>query len=645
MDGGAIVIDLDLYTDAFNDGVAYAERRMNTFSTNIQRQNSTLSSSFSKLGKTILAAFSVRAIINFSKECLNLGSDLVEVQNVVDTTFKNSSGIINEWSKNAIEAYGLSELAAKKYNGTMGAMLKSAGITGDALTDMSTTLVGLAGDMASFYNLSTDEAFQKIRAGISGETEPLKALGINLSVANLEAFALSEGIKKTYKEMSYGEQIMLRYKYLLQTTADAQGDFSKTADGWANQTRILQLRFEQLKATLGQGFINILTPLIQKLNILMGYLQNMADAFLAFTTTIFGSQSTTVTTSTTLSDNMANMAVDTTTTADALDRMTASFDQLHKLSGGTDSLSSGVLEGITGSLTTDSEGITGQDGVINKFEDEIEKFMNSNIVKSFKRFWESVKELVVTIGEKVGEALKNVDWESVFDRWAEVLENVTGWIEKLTDKIGDSDTEGLSKALTFLLEHLPEIWAISTAFKAAHTAVNLLAGAGAWAEILTWIGLVVLAVEGLKGLVESTVGLFETSKALGEEFIKDPEGTIKGAKKGAKEYFENTVIGQWLGWGDDETPGGGRGSGGSTRNISYTGGNMPAINSSRSYNTNVTSGDIAMATAMLRDIIATQGSTTGMPNIINEIYLGQDKLENLVTKTITKSNFKTGGIR
>ena len=188
---------------------------------------------------------------------VKLASDLTEVQNVVDVTFgKNKNAdTINDWAKNAASAFGLSELQAKKFNGTMGAMLKSMGLSDDAVLDMSTSMTGLAGDFASFYNLPIEEAFQKIRSGISGETEPLKELGINMSVANLEAYALSQGIDKSYNSMTQAEQAALRYNYLMAASADAQGDFARTNDTLANQLRIAQLEVQNLGGAIGMSLL------------------------------------------------------------------------------------------------------------------------------------------------------------------------------------------------------------------------------------------------------------------------------------------------------------------------------------------------------------------------------------------------------
>lgn len=163
---------------------------------------------FSHLAKAIGLVMIARKALDTIKTGIDYASDLAEVQNVVDVTFGSATEAINSWSKECLAAYGMNEVSAKRYAGTIGAMLKSSGLAGDAIVDMSKDMVGLAGDMASFYNLDLETAFEKIRSGISGETEPLKQLGINMSVANLEAYALSQGITTAYNEMSQAEQVM-----------------------------------------------------------------------------------------------------------------------------------------------------------------------------------------------------------------------------------------------------------------------------------------------------------------------------------------------------------------------------------------------------------------------------------------------------
>lgn len=256
---------LSSYGNAFN--------RASTDLRNLENGSRNASKGFLGLGEGATKAFKVAAgaiagigIAEVAKKSVELASNLVEVQNVVDTTFGESSGKIDSWSKTALNAFGLSELQAKQFNGTMGALMKSSGITGDSLVTMSENLSGLSGDFASFYNLPIEEAFEKIKSGISGETEPLKSLGINMSVANLQAYALSQGITKSYQSMNQAEQTQLRYNYLMNVSKDTQGDFNKTSDTFANQMRIAQTNLSQMGAAIATKVLPYLNKLLLVFN-------------------------------------------------------------------------------------------------------------------------------------------------------------------------------------------------------------------------------------------------------------------------------------------------------------------------------------------------------------------------------------------
>lgn len=217
------------------------------------------------------------AVGDFIKNGIELASNLTEVQNVVDVTFGDGAQEVYDWADAAAESFGMSSLAAQEYNGTMGAMLKSMGLTDNAVRQMSMDMVGLAGDMASFYNLDVETAFQKIRSGISGETEPLKQLGINMSVANLEAYALAQGIETAYSKMTEAEKATLRYNYLMAQTADAQGDFARTSDSFANQQRILELQVQNLAASFGEKLLPSLNNVFQTANDKLPKLENSVE--------------------------------------------------------------------------------------------------------------------------------------------------------------------------------------------------------------------------------------------------------------------------------------------------------------------------------------------------------------------------------
>ena len=209
-----------------------------------------------------MAQKAVAGLKDFAMSCIDAASDLDEVKNVVDTVFGADANEIYDWAQQAQSAFGLAQTAALRYTSTLGALLKSSGLGMAEVKEMSTTIAGLAADMASFYNLDFDTAFEKLKSGINGETEPLKSLGINLSAANLEAFALAKGLDKAYASMSQAEQIALRYQYIMQATADAQGDFARTSDGYANSLRRLESSWETIKTTIGGVLMTVVEPLV-----------------------------------------------------------------------------------------------------------------------------------------------------------------------------------------------------------------------------------------------------------------------------------------------------------------------------------------------------------------------------------------------
>ena len=244
-----------------------------------------------KAGKTLVAAFTIKKLVDFSKECIELGSDLAEVQNVVDVVFPRMNKQIDSFAKNAAKQFGLSETMAKKFTGTFGAMSKAFGFGEQQAYDMSTILTGLAGDVASFYNISQDEAYTKLKSVFTGETESLKDLGVVMTQTALDSYALANGFGKTTAKMSEMEKVALRYQFVQDQLTAAVGDFSRTSDGWANQVRILKLQFDSLKATIGQGLINVLSPVIKVINTIIGKLMTLANAFKSFTELITGKKS------------------------------------------------------------------------------------------------------------------------------------------------------------------------------------------------------------------------------------------------------------------------------------------------------------------------------------------------------------------
>lgn len=253
-------------------------------------QMSGIQSLAKKAGAALAGAFAVKKIVDFGKSCLDLGSNLTEVQNVVDVTFPNMSAQVNKFAQSALKASGLSETMAKQYTGTFGAMAKAFGFGEQQAYDMGTALTSLTADVASFYNLSQDEAYTKLKSVFTGETESLKDLGVVMTQTALDSYALANGYGKTTAQMTEAEKVSLRYAFVQQQLSAASGDFARTSGSWANQVRVLTLQIQSLKASIGQGLINLFTPIIQAVNTLLGKLVTLANAFKAFTELITGNK-------------------------------------------------------------------------------------------------------------------------------------------------------------------------------------------------------------------------------------------------------------------------------------------------------------------------------------------------------------------
>ena len=185
---------------------------------------------------------------------------------------------VEKFAKSAVQNFGMSELTAKRMASTFMSMANSMGLAAKDGKNMSLQLTALAGDMASFYNVEQDVAQTALNSVFTGETESLKKFGIVLTEANLNAFALSRGITKSYNAMSQAEKVALRYQYVLKATANAQGDFARTSGSWANQVRILKEQWSQLIGILGKGLIAALTPIVKALNKLLSYLIALGNA-------------------------------------------------------------------------------------------------------------------------------------------------------------------------------------------------------------------------------------------------------------------------------------------------------------------------------------------------------------------------------
>lgn len=317
---GSVIIDTRMDTTGVRNGVSAIKQSFNG-----------LGSAVKKIGLLIGGAFAVGKLVQFGKECVELGSDLAEVQNVVDVTFTTMSDKVNEFAKNAMTSAGLSETMAKRYVGTFGAMSKSFGFSEAQAYDMSTALTQLTGDVASFYNISQDLAYIKLKSVFTGETETLKDLGVVMTQSALDQYALANGYGKTTSAMTEQEKVALRLAFVQKQLSAASGDFIRTSGSWANQVRVMQLQLQSLKATVGQGLINIFTSVLKVINVLLGKLATLANAFKSFTELITGKKSSGQT-----SGSGAGLTGDASGVQDTADAYGQAADNASKLADSTE---------------------------------------------------------------------------------------------------------------------------------------------------------------------------------------------------------------------------------------------------------------------------------------------------------------------
>ena len=424
---------IEAYTKPYRDELEKVKRMTSQTTSHVERQTARMSNSFKRMAKTVASVLSVGAIVAFGKSCTELGSDLAEVQNVVDVTFGEMSASVDAFAKDAITQFGLSETMAKKYMGTYGAMAKAFGITGHAGLEMSKTITGLTGDVASFYNLSQDEAYTKLKSIFTGETESLKELGVVMTQTALDQYALNNGFGKTTAKMTEQEKVMLRYQFVMSSLADASGDFARTADSWANQVRVLKLQFDSLRATIGQGLINALTPVVKVINELLGKMQTFAGYFKSFTEALFGKKSDggisgaadamagAAGSSGTLADNMENVAE----SAKKATKSLAAFDELNIVNQNPAAADSNVVGGGTLDFGNMGGELFGDVTVNPAIEAAAQKI--KEMLEELKRAAEPAREALKRLWDEGLSRLGNFVWTGLKDFWNEFLKPLGNW--------------------------------------------------------------------------------------------------------------------------------------------------------------------------------------------------------------------------
>ena len=314
-----------------------------------------LKSSLKGIIGTLGLVFSLKALINFGQQAVDVASDLTEVDNVVQKTFGNMRGEMDALADSSIKNLGISRLEAYQTGSTFMAMGKSMLTSSQDAKNMALNLTKLSANMASFFNTSNKYAAIALKSIYTGETETLKQYGVVMTEVNLKQFALAQGITKSYNEMSQSEKVMLRYQYVMQQLGYIGDDFIDTQDSWANQTRVLKEQWKEFLGVLGTGIITVLTPLVKALNMIMGRMIAIAKSIGSVLSNVFGIQ--------VQSANQVSGAI--SDTAGAFDDATTAvgdYDKATKKASKTASKSLATFDKLNNTMTSQSDGDAGAGG-------------------------------------------------------------------------------------------------------------------------------------------------------------------------------------------------------------------------------------------------------------------------------------------
>lgn len=280
---GALRVMLGMDTAEFESGATRAQRSAQRF----EKDMAKLGGKLQKIGTGMSIALTA-PLTAFGVTAFKAASDAAELQSAFNQTFGELSGAMNDWAEQTGNAMGRSTQSMQQMANTFGIFFNQAAPTREEAAKMSQTFSVLAQDLASFYNVTEDDALAKLRSGLSGESEPLRDFGVFLSEAAVQAKALEMGLTGANNPLTEQEKIMARYRLILEATANAQGDVARTSDGTANQMRKAQAAFEELQVVVGTKLLPVLTPLIEKLAAALEWFTQLPEPVQTFAVVVGG---------------------------------------------------------------------------------------------------------------------------------------------------------------------------------------------------------------------------------------------------------------------------------------------------------------------------------------------------------------------
>lgn len=384
-------------------------KSLNFFSSSAKRASKSSFSLAAAFGKLYASYWLLFRAFSKIKDAIDISSSLTEVENVVRTTFGNYEKLIQDFSKTSIQDFGMSELTAKQVASRFQAMGTAMGFSQGKMAEMSLELTKLTADMASFYDMEQSDVARNLQAVFTGETEPLRKYGLDLTQATLKEWAMKQGLDADISSMTQAEKAMLRYQYVMANTAAAQGDFARTADTWHNQITVLKQSFEQLASIIGGALINAFKPFVKTLNAVMQKVISFATTVTDALGAIFGwkyevsdkgiaddwsdaSES---------ADDIADSTGDAAKNIDKMNKGIRQFDELKLITTKDDSRKSG-----SGTGTGGVDGGAASGGLVKV----------DTIFKDYESQIKNLKQLGKHISNALSDAMESIDWKKVYSK-------------------------------------------------------------------------------------------------------------------------------------------------------------------------------------------------------------------------------------
>ena len=390
--------------------VTFLGKSLNIFSGSANKAKNSSFSLASAFGKLYASYWLLFRAFSKIKDAIDISSSLTEVENVVRTTFGNYEKLIQDFSKTSIQDFGMSELTAKQVASRFQAMGTAMGFSQGKMADMSLQLTKLTADMASFYDMEQSDVARNLQAVFTGETEPLRKYGLDLTQATLKEWAMKQGLDADISSMTQAEKTMLRYQYVMANTAAAQGDFARTADTWANQVRILKQSFEQLASIIGGALINAFKPFVKTLNAVMQKVIDFATTVTNALGSIFGwkfeiSAGGLADDWSDAAGSAADIADSTGQAAKNVEKMNKglrAFDELNLITTPDNSSGSGSVGSGGGGASGGgaSGGLVQVDTIFKDYESQIR----------------SLRELGAYISDALSDAMESIDWDRIYSK-------------------------------------------------------------------------------------------------------------------------------------------------------------------------------------------------------------------------------------